>query len=331
MSGEQPSSVHNPISRSTRSASGLHVHRRPSQRSPPTASVSEQPPLRRSSSIRELILHKIPDKFFKRSNQSEIILPSASAVIPSDSNSMKSRPTVKAQPPVSRDQSRMDWAPDFSPVSFTPTLSVDITPLSPPTSPSLPAQTDPFNAFRRRFSLRNSTPTVPSTERRSSASRGTVSTGHTSPRSHERRRSKYLNDPTVLSMLDRKFEDALELGFASPPPTPHNRSPSPNNASPLAPSVDGTTIVGTIEEIDEEEDIFSRPTPNLALPTLKELDDGEWKDGQGNVMTLHLTLTPATCLTEVEEAFPLDVTPSRKRMSALGRILGRTRSQKVRI
>jgi len=136
-------------------------------------------------------------------------------------------------------------------------------------------------------------------------------------------------------MLDRKFEDALELGFASPPPTPH-RSPSPNNVdpkrSPITPSVDGTTIVGTIEETDEDEDIFSRPTPDLALPTLKELDDGEWKDGQGNVMTLRLTLTPATCLTEVEEEFPIESSGGLgKRMSGLGRFLGRTRSRKVRI
>jgi hypothetical protein len=139
-------------------------------------------------------------------------------------------------------------------------------------------------------------------------------------------------------MLDRKFEDALEMGFASPPPTPHNRSPSPNTdarqRSPITPSVDGTTIVETIEEGDEEdEDVFARPTPDLALPTLKELDDGEWKDAQGNVMTLHLTLTPAACLTDAEEEFPLDSSPGRfgKRMSGLGRILGRTRSRKVRI
>jgi hypothetical protein len=136
-------------------------------------------------------------------------------------------------------------------------------------------------------------------------------------------------------MLDRKFEEALELGFVSPPPTPHNRSPSPNlelKRSPLAPSVDGTTVVDTIQEDEEEEDIFSRPTPDLALPTLKELDDGEWKDSQGNVMTLRLTLTPATCLTEVEQEFSLETTSElRKRMSGLGRMLRRARSSKVRI
>lgn len=135
-------------------------------------------------------------------------------------------------------------------------------------------------------------------------------------------------------MLDRNFEEALELGFSSPPPTPHNRSPSPSadaKRSPTTPSVDGTTVVETIQEEDEE-DIFSRPTPDLALPTLKELDDGEWKDGQGNVMTLRLTLTPATCLTEVEEDFSVESSGGLgKRMSGLGRILGRTRSRRVRI
>jgi hypothetical protein len=139
-------------------------------------------------------------------------------------------------------------------------------------------------------------------------------------------------------MLDRNFEEALERGFSSPPPTPHNITPSPpdleSKRSPISPSVDGTTIVETIEE--EEEDIFSRPSPDLALPTLKELDDGEWTDGQGNVMTLRLTLTPATCLTEIEKAFPLDVSATSttglgKRMSGLGRMLSRTRSRKVRI
>src|SRR5271170_3848630 len=380
MSGGLQTIVLNPINRSETVTSStttttttppkinnLHVERPPLQRPPPTASsVSDRPTLRRSSSIWELkhlILHKIPDKFFKRSNQSEIFLPTTvSSAIPNqihddhktplDSDSMrKNRPTgigkgVPSQPAVvpSKDQStvgRMDWAPDFSPISFSPTLSVDIRPLSPPNSPPPPSRCDTTSTFRRKFSLRSAAPTTPTitSDRRSSASRGSISTAQTSPRSHERRRSKYLNDPTVLSMLDRKFEDALELGFASPPPTPHNRSPSPNNVdpkrSPITPSVDGTTIVGTIEETDEDEDIFSRPTPDLALPTLKELDDGEWKDGQGNVMTLRLTLTPATCLTEVEEAFPLDVTTSTtglgKRMSGLGRILSRTRSRKVRI
>ena len=136
-------------------------------------------------------------------------------------------------------------------------------------------------------------------------------------------------------MLDRNFEEALELGFASPPPTPKNRSPSPNadlKRSPITPSVDGTTVVETIQEEEDEEDIFSRPTPDLALPTLKELDDGEWRDGQGNVMTLRLTLTPATCLTEVEEDFPVESSGGLgKRMSGLGRILSRTRSRRVRI
>ena len=135
-------------------------------------------------------------------------------------------------------------------------------------------------------------------------------------------------------MLDRNFEEALELGFSSPPPTPQNRSPSPNadsKRSPITPSVDGTTVVETIQEEEGEEDIFSRPTPDLALPTLKELDDGEWKDGQGNVMTLRLTLTPATCLTE--EEIPVDTSARGlgKRMSGLGRILARTRSRKARI
>ena len=135
-------------------------------------------------------------------------------------------------------------------------------------------------------------------------------------------------------MLDRNFEEALELGFASPPPTPQNRSPSPNaevKRSPITPSVDGTTIVEAIQEEDEE-DIFSRPTPDLSLPTLKELDDGDIKETTGDVMTLRLTLTPATCLTEVDETLPLEVSGGLgKRMSGLGRILSRTRSRKVRI
>jgi hypothetical protein len=85
----------------------------------------------------------------------------------------------------------------------------------------------------------------------------------------------------------------------------------------------------TIVEEDEE-DIFTRPSPDLKLPTLKELDDGEMS-GLGDVMTLRLTLTPATCLTEVEE--DLEVVERGglgKRMSGLGRIL-RTRSRRVKI
>ena len=223
---------------------------------------------------------------------------------------------------------RMDWAPDLTPISFKPELTVDITPLSPPTSPAAPLSRNLAN-FRRKLSLRT-TPCSPQSSkppsRQSSLSKYSTSS-HASSKTHERRRSKYLNDPIVLSMLDRKFEDALELGF-SPPTTPHGRSPSPNHdakKSPITPSMDGTTII----EEEEEEDIFSRPTPNLTLPTLKELDDGEWKDAQGEVMTLRLTLTPATCLTEVEKEFPLET--NTKRISGLGRILGRTRSMKVKI
>jgi hypothetical protein len=132
-------------------------------------------------------------------------------------------------------------------------------------------------------------------------------------------------------MLDRNFEEALALGFSSPPPTPINRTPSPmsdsKRISPIA-SMDGTTITE-----EEEEDIWARPTPNLALPTLKELDDGEWKEGPGDVMTLRLTLTPATCLTEVEENFPLDTSGGlgKGMKSGFGKILGRARSRKVRI
>jgi hypothetical protein len=91
--------------------------------------------------------------------------------------------------------------------------------------------------------------------------------------------------------------------------------------------MDGTTIAEVDEEDEDEVDFFSRPSPNLALPTLKELDDGDvWRDGAGDVMTLRLTLTPATCLTEVEENFPMESTGvMSKRMSGFGRILGRTR------
>jgi hypothetical protein len=135
-------------------------------------------------------------------------------------------------------------------------------------------------------------------------------------------------------MLDRNFEEALHLGFTSPPPTPNKRSPSPiaetKRFSPISPSMDGTTIAE-----EDEEDIFTRPTPNLALPTLKELDDGEWKDSTGDVMTLRLTLTPATCLTEVEENFSLDTSSGlgKGMKSGFGKILGRarSRSRKVRI
>jgi len=129
-------------------------------------------------------------------------------------------------------------------------------------------------------------------------------------------------------MLDRKFEEALEMGFTSPPPTPL-RTPSPQYDK-QHPSLDGTTIREEPEE-EEEGDIFSRPMPNLALPTLKELDDGPLeKDGE--MMTLRLTLTPATALTEVDETLPLEVTGGiTKKMGGLGRILGRTRSRKVRV
>jgi hypothetical protein len=192
------------------------------------------------------------------------------------------------------------------------------------------------STFRRKFSLRSSLLPIHSANSQKPAPRPNTSThSQKSLSTHERRRSKYLNDPTVLSMLDRNFEEALERGFSSPPPTPHNISPSlpdmESKRSPVTPSVDGTTIVETIQE-EEEEDIFSRPSPDLALPTLKELDDGEWTDGQGNVMTLRLTLTPATCLTEVEEAMTVESTGRLgKRMSGLGRILSRTRSRKVKI
>src|SRR5271156_3156660 len=161
MSGLQ-TTVLNPITRSETVTSSttttttppkigsLHIERPPLQRPPPTSSsVSDRQTLRQSSSIRELkhlILHKIPDKFFKRSNQSDIFLATttASLAIPNqtpshddnrtflDSDSMrKNRHTgigkgVPSQPTSvpSKDQStmgRMDWAPDFSPISFTPT------------------------------------------------------------------------------------------------------------------------------------------------------------------------------------------------------------------
>lgn len=85
---------------------------------------------------------------------------------------------------------------------------------------------------------------------------------------------------------------------------------------------------GTIVE-EEEEDIFSRPSPDLKLPTLKELEDGEV--GVGDGMTLRLTLTPANCLTEVEEDLEVvERSGLGKRMSGLGRIL-RTRSRRIKI
>ena len=244
---------------------------------------------------------------------------------------------TKDQTPSASIMGRIGWTPELSPVSFQPTLSVEISPLSPPSSPP-PSRSQNLQGFRRKLSFRSShsTTDLPDTQslpRRPSSSKYPLST-RPQTRGHERRRSKYLNDPTVLSMLDRKFEEALELGFTSPPPTPR-RTPSPHyesKRSPLAPSVDGTTIVETLEEEEEEDDIFTRPTPNLALPTLKELDDGDIKETTGDVMTLRLTLTPATCLTEVDETLPLEVSGGLgKRMSGLGRILSRTRSRKVRI
>jgi hypothetical protein len=130
-------------------------------------------------------------------------------------------------------------------------------------------------------------------------------------------------------MLDRNFEEALELGFTSLPPTPI-RTPSPRT---IHASLDGTTIKEEPED-EGEDDFFSRPMPNLALPTLKELDDCTEKDGAGDVMTLRLTLTPATALTEVDETIPFEVTGGlSKRMYGLGlgRILGLTKSRKGRV
>ena len=338
------------------SNSSAHTKQPPVQQTSVSAGsiVEKTATLRRSPSLREFghsIINRIPQKLFKRSNQSETCLPvSIPARVPDDNKrsldtnrgptsivtaSSPPAATASASPPTTslpKHRGRqpfiqMDWAPDLTPVSFKPELTVEIGPLSPPTSPPHRPSRN-FTNFRRKLSFRSApsspqTPTAPSHQ--PSLSKYGVS-GHSSNRTHERRRSKYLNDPVVLSMLDRKFEDALELGF-SPPATPQNRSPSPHyeaGKSPMTPSMDGTTI---IEE--EDEDFFSRPTPNLTLPTLKELDDGELKEGTGEVMTLRLTLTPATCLTEVEREFPLE--PTVKRMSGLGRILGRTRSMKVRI
>jgi hypothetical protein len=151
---------------------------------------------------------------------------------------------------------------------------------------------------------------------------------------HERRQSKYLNDPSVLRMLDRSFEEALERGFPLLPPTPQNRSPSlpdlDTKQSPMTPSVEGITIAEKTIEGEEDDDIFSRPSPDLALPTLKELDNEEWKDGQDNVMTLRLTLTPATCLPENEEEMVVE-SKLGKRTSGLGRILSPTRYRKEKI
>lgn len=298
--------------------------------------------VRRRSSIREIIFQKIPEKLFKKPNQSEIFfstnIPPSQQKQPLDIDMKRSRPMAisaskETAIPLKNPSptGRPDWAPEFSPVSFSPTLSVDITPLSPPSSPP-PSRSKNLSSFRRRISLRGASISLKPITSSRPASKSSIT--QSSPKIHERRRSKYLNDPSVLSMLDRNFEEALELGFSSPPPTPQNRSPSPNpegKRSPITPSVGGITVVEAIQE-EEEEDIFSRPAPDLALPTLKELDDGEWKDGQGNVMTLRLTLTPATCLTEVEEEFSVQSSSGLgKRMSGLGRILGRTRSRKIRI
>ena len=83
------------------------------------------------------------------------------------------------------------------------------------------------------------------------------------------------------------------------------------------------------------EDIFST-SPNLTLPTLRELDGeggatGGKEEGEG--MTLRLTLTPATALVEGEEEVMLETaTPGLgKRMSSLGRILSRSRSRSRKV
>jgi hypothetical protein len=216
----------------------------------------------------------------------------------------------------------MEWSPEFTEISFNPTLSVDITPLSPPNSPPPSRSSNISTTFRRNFSLRN---VLPNNHRHSQI---LTQPPTTLSQRHERRRSKYLNDPSVLSLLDRKFEEALELGFTSPPPTPH-RTPSPVHSQFHTP----TTLVSTFDEgtivEEEEEDIFSRPSPDLKLPTLKELEDGEV--GVGDGMTLRLTLTPANCLTEVEEDLEVvERSGLGKRMSGLGRIL-RTRSRRIKI
>src|SRR5208282_2278519 len=91
---------------------------------------------------------------------------------------------------------RSEWAPDFTPVSFIPTLSVDITPLSPPSSPP-PSRSQNLSTFRRKFSLRSTPPPLHSANSQRPASRPSTSTrSQKSSNTHERRRSKYLNDPT---------------------------------------------------------------------------------------------------------------------------------------
>ena len=221
------------------------------------------------------------------------------------------------------------WTPEFSPISFTPTLSVDLTPISAH-SPAPPRSSARLSIIGRRISIRNSLPVrIPDDSPKCPSSRHSVSQSYQGKSgTHERRRSKYLNDPAVYSMLDRTFEDALELGFVSP----HPSSKRPQSAysemklSPLTPSVDGTTIVEDEVESETEDDIFSRPTPDLGLPTLKELDDVDCLEQQDNVMTLRLTLTPATCLTEVEQDLPLETTSElRRRMNSLGRLIRRTK------
>ena len=331
-------------------------------------STAEKVGIRRYPSYRDfkqLVLQRIPERIFKRSSQSDIFSPVSSPPIPiyvpppltktdepklPTEDNMKSRSgeivdsvrvdqTSFSSSPHNRNHDtsniNMDWAPDLSPVAFSPTLSVEVTPLSQPIAlQSPPSRSRNFSSFRRKLSLRSvsSLQSIDPTRATSVSRQPTQNRPQTSPtRGHERRKSKYLNDPTVLSLLDRKFEEALELGFNSPPETPdHTQFPSPNleskRDSPLI-SVDGTTIV----EEEEEDDFFSRPTPNLTLPTLKELDDS--KERNGDVMTLRLTLTPATCLTEVEENLTVESnTGLGKRMSGLGGIfgLGRTRSRKIK-
>jgi len=324
-----------------------------------TSIVSKASFLRKSSSIRELRdrVFQLPEKLFRRPNQSEIALPQQKqrheSGLPDPphvkeeltaTEMKRSRPMVIN--PTTKDKSTSHsiashsmpsttvnpagWALDFAPVSFSPTLSVEITPLSPPGSPP-PSRSNTFYSFRRKLSLRSPTsaPSRPPTSNASSH-KGFA---------HERRQSKYLNDPTVVSMLStRNFEEALELGFTSPPPTPQNRSPSPivvDKFTPITPiSVDGTTIVEPILEEEEDEDYFAKPMPDLALRPLKELEEGpECKDvTEGNLMTLRLTLTPAACLTEMDGEFmPPESSPMSKRMSGIGRLLSRTRSRKVKI
>jgi len=75
-----------------------------------------------------------------------------------------------------------------------------------------------------------------------------------------------------------------------------------------------------------EEEYFDQPAPNLRLPTLKELDDGDF--GSEDVMTLRVTLTPAAACGTEEFEFPVEKVG--KRMSGFGKLL-RSRSRKVRI